>query len=48
MRNPQPYKDHSVYANDIEKTYSVVALDLLCQGELDWMVWQSFAWTVTT
>lgn len=46
MRNPQPYADHSIYAGNIEKTYSIVALDLLCQGEVDWMIWQSFAWVV--
>jgi hypothetical protein len=46
MRNPQPYADHSVYAGNIEKTYGIVALDLLCQGEVDWMIWQSFAWVV--
>lgn len=46
MRNPKPYTDHSVYADNIQKTYSIVALDLFCQGEVDWMLWQSFAWTV--
>lgn len=46
MRNPKPYMDHSVYADNIQQTYSIVALDLFCQGEVDWMLWQSFAWTV--
>lgn len=46
MRNPKPYEDHSGYTNSIYQDYGLVALDLLCQGELDWMIWQSFAWTV--
>ena len=46
MRNPKPYTDHSVYADNIQQTYSIVALDLFCQGEVDWMLWQRFAWVV--
>ena len=46
MRTPKPYTDHSAYADKIQKTYSIVALDLFCQGEVDWMLWQSFSWVV--
>ena len=46
LRDPRPYADHSTYVGNIQQTYGIVALDLMCQGEIDWMVWQSFAWTV--
>ncbi|KAL8827363.1 MAG: hypothetical protein Q9191_003235 [Dirinaria sp. TL-2023a] len=46
MKTPKPYEDHSVYADTIRQDYGIVALDLLCQGELDWMIWQNFAWTI--
>ena len=47
MCNPKPYSDHSAYAENLDVNYGLVALDLICQIEVDWMLWLNFAWVVS-